>query len=179
MANCARNVIAHNNCDDKITLIPKRSTDIVVGPGKDMELRANVLVTEVFDTELIGEGAIGTFNHAHANLLTVRMLLRENSLRLSFHFKVVHFFLKEDSIVIPSRATIFVQLVESELLSSWNRSKPIACGNHTINPPTNVATCPGNGAVNDLQLAQLDLQKFRVLSDPIPLFQLTEIIRFF
>jgi len=34
-----------------------------------MEERANVLVTEVFDTELIGEGAIGTFRHAHEHLL--------------------------------------------------------------------------------------------------------------
>jgi len=37
----------------------------------DMDERANVLVTEVFDTELIGEGAIGTFRHAHHYLLEV------------------------------------------------------------------------------------------------------------
>ena len=33
--------------------------------------RANILVTEVFDTELIGEGAIPTFRPAHAHLLEV------------------------------------------------------------------------------------------------------------
>ncbi len=71
MAECAREVIAQNGCDDAIKLIPKRSTDIVVGVNKDMEEKANVLITEVFDTELIGEGAIGTFNHAHKSLLTV------------------------------------------------------------------------------------------------------------
>lgn len=38
----------------------------------DMLEKANILVTEVFDTELIGEGAIGTFNHAHKYLLEVR-----------------------------------------------------------------------------------------------------------
>ena len=37
----------------------------------DMEHRANILVTEVFDTELIGEGAISTFHHAHKELLEV------------------------------------------------------------------------------------------------------------
>lgn len=42
-----------------------------VGEGGDMPRRANILVTEVFDTELIGEGAISTFNHAHKNLLEV------------------------------------------------------------------------------------------------------------
>lgn len=71
MAKCAREVIAHNGFGDAIQLIPKRSTDIIVGPNDDMESKANVLVTEVFDTELIGEGAIGTFNHAHQRLLTV------------------------------------------------------------------------------------------------------------
>jgi len=55
----------------QINLIRKRSTEVEVGPGKDMEVKANLLVTEVFDTELIGEGAIGTFNHAHKHLLTV------------------------------------------------------------------------------------------------------------
>ena len=37
-----------------------------------MLFRANILVTEVFDTELIGEGALSTFKHAHAHLLEVR-----------------------------------------------------------------------------------------------------------
>ena len=40
-----------------------------------MPERANVLVTEVFDTELIGEGAIGTFSHAHQELLKVKSLI--------------------------------------------------------------------------------------------------------
>lgn len=39
--------------------------------GKDLPHRANILITEVFDTELIGEGAIGTFTHAHKELLEV------------------------------------------------------------------------------------------------------------
>ena len=55
----------------QIKLIRKRSTGVVVGPGMDMDRRANLLVTEVFDTELIGEAAIATFNHAHRHLLTV------------------------------------------------------------------------------------------------------------
>ena len=45
----------------------------VVSPISDCDLeeRANILVTEVYDTELIGEGAIPTFHHAHQCLLTV------------------------------------------------------------------------------------------------------------
>lgn len=36
-----------------------------------MPQKANILVAEVFDTELIGEGAISTFHHAINHLLTV------------------------------------------------------------------------------------------------------------
>lgn len=74
MAQCAKKVIAHNSCSAIIQLIPKRSTDINIGASSDMPNRANILVTEVFDTELIGEGAIGTFNHAHKNLLSVSLI---------------------------------------------------------------------------------------------------------
>ena len=72
MANCAQRVIRDNGFGEVIKLVRKRSSYVQVGPGLDMEQRANILVTEVFDTELIGEGAIGTFNHAHEHLLTVR-----------------------------------------------------------------------------------------------------------
>ncbi len=41
----------------------------------DMHSKANILVTEVFDTELIGEGGIGTFHHAHKCLLEVHFFL--------------------------------------------------------------------------------------------------------
>jgi protein arginine N-methyltransferase 7 len=71
MAECARKVIRENGLEERIRIIPKRSTSMTVGAGGDMEHRANVLVTEVFDTELIGEGAIATFSHAHAELLEV------------------------------------------------------------------------------------------------------------
>ena len=44
-------MIADNGLSDKIKLVRKRSTELEVGPGLDMERRANILVTEVFDTE--------------------------------------------------------------------------------------------------------------------------------
>lgn len=76
MANCAEKVIRDNGFADQIKLVRKRSTYVTVGPGQDMAQKANILVTEVFDTELIGEGAIGTFNHAHEQLLTVSPTLK-------------------------------------------------------------------------------------------------------
>lgn len=71
MANCAKEVIALNNPNSKIKVIPKRSNELTVGDNGDLPHKANILVTEVFDTELIGEGAISTFNHAHIHLLEV------------------------------------------------------------------------------------------------------------
>jgi len=70
MADCAKKVIRRNGFENRIKIIPKRSTDLKI--GTDIPHRANVLVTEVFDTELIGEGAILTYNHALAELMTVK-----------------------------------------------------------------------------------------------------------
>lgn len=39
--------------------------------GGDLETKANVLITELFDTELIGEGALPSYEHAHRNLVQV------------------------------------------------------------------------------------------------------------
>ena len=74
MADCAEKIMAANGLSDKIHLIRKRSTDVRIGEGSlEMRRRANILITEVFDTELIGEGAIATFNLAHKHLLTVSL----------------------------------------------------------------------------------------------------------
>lgn len=52
-----------------------------------MPRKANILVTEVFDTELIGEGAIATFNLAHKHLLTVILYLMQR-----FHVRIFWIF---------------------------------------------------------------------------------------
>ena len=38
---------------------------------KDLKEKVNILVTEIFDSELIGEGVLPTLRHAHQNLLQV------------------------------------------------------------------------------------------------------------
>lgn len=79
ISQCAEHVIAENGLSDCITVVHKRSMEMWVGEDGDMPCRANILVTEVFDTELIGEGAISTFNHAHKHLLEVS----DSQLRIS------------------------------------------------------------------------------------------------
>lgn len=117
MADCAERIIEHNGMYNSIRIIKKRSTDIRVGNGKDdLYHRANILVTEVFDTELIGEGAIETFNKAHLHLL------------------------EKDCIVVPDSGTMFIQTIESPLVWAWNAPKLIADldGDVLIRTPTDV-----------------------------------------
>lgn len=143
---CAAKIIEANGMEGKIKLIKKHSTQLVV--GVDIEQRANILVTEVFDTELIGEGAIETFNHAHKHLL------------------------EKDCIVVPTLGTIYVQVVESPLVNSWNTIKAIADldGEILLKPPKMLQECPGEATVHDLQMSQLTDKSFRALTDPIPVF---------
>lgn len=54
-ANCAIKIMKENGMTG-IKLMKKRSTDIKIGIG--MEYKAKILVIEVFDTELIEDGAI-------------------------------------------------------------------------------------------------------------------------
>lgn len=103
MAECAEKIIEKNGMANDIRLIKQRSTNVTIGTGKqDLWQKANILVTEVFDTELIGEGAINTFNHAH------------------------EFLLVKECIVVPDSATMYVQVVESSLAWAWNTPKLIA-----------------------------------------------------
>ncbi len=117
MADCAEKIIEKNGMKGLINVIKKRSTEISVGDGGDMEKRANILVTEVFDTELIGEGAISIFNHAHNNLL------------------------EKNCIVIPDSATIYAQVVECPFAWSWNMPKILANleGEILLTTPTDVS----------------------------------------
>jgi type II protein arginine methyltransferase len=68
IAERARDIVALNGLSDKITVIGKRSTDLVV--GRDMAERAQVLITEIFSSSLINEGVLPSIEHAYDHLLT-------------------------------------------------------------------------------------------------------------
>ncbi|KAI9581497.1 protein arginine N-methyltransferase 7 [Glossina fuscipes] len=147
MANCAEKILKANNFGDRIKLIKKRSTDIRI--GEDMERKANLLVTEVLDTELIGEGALAIYNHAHANLLT------------------------EDALCIPCKATCYAQVVQSSLATQWNSLKLLVNldGDILLKPSSEVLNCSGEPSVHDIQMSQLPLEQIKPLTQPIEIFQ--------
>ena len=51
MANIARETCNHNY-PGQITILAKKSTDIIVGEEGDMPVRADLLVSEIFDSVL-------------------------------------------------------------------------------------------------------------------------------
>lgn len=83
----AQAVVELNGYSDKIKVLNKHSSSIVV--GEDMPEKADILVSETLDTYLIGEWFLPTLKHAREHLL------------------------KPSAIVIPSSAVVYVQLIES------------------------------------------------------------------
>ncbi|KAH8402142.1 hypothetical protein KR009_010012 [Drosophila setifemur] len=147
MANCAEKILAKNGVGERVRLIRKRSTEIQI--GEDMPQKANLLVAELLDTELIGEGAIGIYNHAHDELLT------------------------EDALCIPARARCYAQVAQSPLAAQWNSLKTLANldGEPLLQPPEQLKGCKGEAALHDVQLSQLPSHTFRPLTDPVEIFQ--------
>lgn len=146
MANCAEQVITANGFNKQISLIHGRSTDVTV--GKDMKQKANLLVTEVFDTELIGEGAISTYTHAHDNLLL------------------------EDCLTVPRAANMYVQPVCSEHIRRWNTLQPVPLKpGQPMRVPAAFDQCSGAPSLHDLQLDQISPALFTALSPPVQVFR--------
>lgn len=67
LAEMAKLVVAKNGYADRIAIVPKPSGQLEV--GRDLPARATLLVTETFDSMILGEGILPTLAHAHDHLL--------------------------------------------------------------------------------------------------------------
>ncbi|MFV2178034.1 50S ribosomal protein L11 methyltransferase [Actinomadura sp. LOL_016] len=94
VAQTAVEVVRTAGYDDTVRVVPKMSTRMTV-PG-DLPRRADLLVTEIVDCGLLGEGILGTIAHAREHLLT------------------------PDATIMPCRARVYAQLVESVHLHRKN-----------------------------------------------------------
>ncbi|KAJ1390116.1 S-adenosyl-L-methionine-dependent methyltransferase [Sesbania bispinosa] len=90
MVKLMKKVLRLNGMEGRIKVINKRSDELKL--GLDIPSRADVLVSEILDSELLGEGLIPTLQHAHDSLLV------------------------ENPLTVPYRATTYGQLVESKFL---------------------------------------------------------------
>ncbi|PAA56310.1 hypothetical protein BOX15_Mlig031608g3, partial [Macrostomum lignano] len=150
VAECASRVLAANgfllnNASDSskppgrgVRLISKRSTD--VNPDTDLAdgALANLLVAELFDTELIGEGALQSYQDAAKRLLT------------------------PNAVVLPWEGRLRCVLFQSDTLARYHylQSSP-------WRRAPGADACPGLSAPLELQLSQLmPGQDFQLLSEP-------------
>uniref|UniRef100_A0A0N5BFB8 Protein arginine N-methyltransferase n=1 Tax=Strongyloides papillosus TaxID=174720 RepID=A0A0N5BFB8_STREA len=134
MADIARNIINSSEYKDKIHLITTRSTD--VNP-KVLGKLGNIIVAEVFDTELIGEGALRTFKEAHGNLV------------------------EKGSKVIPASAKVYIVPFQSSILRSFQKIE----STKTFKNP--FSFCSGYQNVFDCQLSEMDVPDLIILSEPV------------
>ncbi|VDM53596.1 unnamed protein product [Angiostrongylus costaricensis] len=116
-------------------VIPSRSTEL-----SPLSSKPNIIVAEVFDTELIGEGALRTFKEA-----------------LISH-------VQSGCRVVPSRGRVWILPVESTFLSKFNQVPRLFEGDSPL------GDCPGSSAVFDVQLSQLHSHQFIRLTEPILAF---------
>lgn len=143
VAECASNVVQTNGFEEKIKIINKRSDEDVFKP----EERADLLVTEVFDTELIGEGAIKVFRWSLENQLT------------------------SNPLIIPHRARIWVQLISSTWLNKCHQLYPQIIdfddAKFHLDFPIDLIECEGSDQLYDVQASALDMEKdIKLISHP-------------
>lgn len=95
LAEIARQVIAAHGMANEITVIPKQSTALVM--GRDIDAPADLVVSEVADCGLVGEGLLPTMRHARQHLLA------------------------EGGQLMPESARLFGFLVDSPVVAGLNR----------------------------------------------------------
>jgi tetratricopeptide (TPR) repeat protein len=68
LADIAEEIVALNGLSDRVTVIHKHSTDLMV--GVDLPRQADILITEIFDAGLLNENSLETIADSRARLLT-------------------------------------------------------------------------------------------------------------
>jgi type II protein arginine methyltransferase len=93
IAETARRIVALNGYESRIRIVNKSSTEIAV--GKDIEARADILISEILSSDLLAEDVLSAFEDAHARLL------------------------RKGATIVPRAATAVGCLVESDVLSKY------------------------------------------------------------
>ncbi|VVA93411.1 unnamed protein product [Arabis nemorensis] len=147
MVKLMRKVLHKNGMAKNINLINKRSDELKV--GEDLDSRAHVLVSEILDSELLGEGLIPSLQHAHD------MLLVDNPKS------------------VPYRATTYCQLVESTFLCNMHDLQ-----NNEAKKPDGVRLVPpGLESLLGIKSQQYGMhvdaieKEIKLLSEPVKIFE--------
>lgn len=134
IADCARKIIAANGYESQIMVTTGRGED---GRMEETEEAADLLITELFDTELIGEGAIPVYRSALTHLCV------------------------RGCQSVPSKGQIWIQLLASPFLTEFNQfNHPLHLqlsdgSGIRLNIPEQWIKCPGSDHLHDFQVNQL------------------------
>lgn len=144
IAECAKKVVKANSFQEKIKIVSKRSTDVLL---EDLPKKANLLITELFDTELIGEGAIWSYKDALSRLM------------------------EEGCYAVPARACIYIQAVQSCMLREFNDLHMMTLPNgERLHIPESFSHCGGAPSLHDLQVDELE-GDLTFVSKPLEVFR--------
>ncbi|KAL0927623.1 hypothetical protein M5K25_001814 [Dendrobium thyrsiflorum] len=144
MGKLMRKILRANGMESMVKLFHKRSDELQV--GVDLDCRASMLVSEILDSELLGEGLIPTLQHAHDMLLT------------------------SNAKTIPYHATTYGQLVESTFLWKLNDlhgNDVSASDGICLSPAGLVHVKPQQYAIHFNSLCN----EIRLLSEPFKIFE--------
>jgi len=150
IAKVAEEIVKKNGFGDKISVIGKRSTELEMETLKDGDVpsRANLLVTELWDTELIGEGALPTLRDACSCLL------------------------EPGFISVPAAATIYVQVIGSEALWNMHQLNPKQMSDsQNVTFPADMEQCCGTASAFDLHVDELSDEEINILTAPVPVLR--------
>ena len=100
LAELSQQIVNANGFGDVIRVVPKMSHDVIV--GVDMPRPADLIVSEIVDCGLIGEGVLSTIDHARRNLLA------------------------DGGRMLPSIGEIHGALVDSSAIDRLNRAGQVA-----------------------------------------------------
>jgi len=101
IAATARRIIANNGLADRIKLVAKKSNELIV--GEDLAQKADIMVSEILSSELLGERVLPSIEDAKRRLL------------------------KPDARIIPAAASIMVALFGGQEIAT-NLAASTSCG---------------------------------------------------
>lgn len=101
LAHVAAQTVARNGYAETISVVPKLSTQLTVGPGGDLPEKADVFVSELINVGMLAPRMLSVLQHARTHLV------------------------KPDGVVIPAAATVYAMLVETPELARINPVRDI------------------------------------------------------
>ncbi|XP_030524883.1 protein arginine N-methyltransferase 7 isoform X1 [Rhodamnia argentea] len=147
MVKLMRKILRANDMAKSITVLNKRSDEVRV--GVDIDSRADVLVSEILDSELLGEGLVPTLQHAHDMLLV------------------------ENPVTVPYKAIVYGQLVESTYLwklhDLYNNEAEISDGIHLV--PAGLERIIGVKLQQHPMHCDAIKREIKLLSEPFRIFE--------